>query len=159
MTSLLKFTDTEIDLLTRTADALSAYMGKPILAEVIDDQEAGFEWVLFAIPLTPNEPTEDKQLVQAGGPEARFLGNLGGLTLDPSEPLECELLWAIQLSELEGARYIKVDSDGEEAAWADTLAEVLPFALTGAADDDKAADDENDEDDDDDDDDLLPSRG
>lgn len=154
MTPPLKFTDTEIDLLARTADALSAYMGKPILAEVIDDREAGFEWALFAIPLAPNEPTEDKQLVQAGGPGARFLGNLGGLTLDPSEPLECELLWAIQLSELEGARYIKVDSDGEEAAWADELADVLPFALTGASD--EAADDG---DDDDDEDDLLPSRG
>lgn len=155
MTQALKFTDTEIDLLTRTADALSAYMGKPILAEVIDDREAGFEWALFAIPLAPNESTEDKQLVQVGGPGSRFLGNLGGLTLDPTESLECELLWAIQLSELEGARYIKVDSDGEEAAWADELADVLPFALTGETG--EAADDENDEDDDDDD--LLPSRG
>lgn len=155
MTHALKFTDTEIDLLTRTADALSAYMGKPILAEVINDQEAGFEWVLFAIPLAPNEPTEDKQLVQAGGPGARFIGNLGGLSLDPSDSLECELLWAIQLSELEGARYIKVDSDGEEAAWADALADVLPFALTGAEGEDEVVDDEGEDDDDDD---LLPSR-
>lgn len=155
MTLSLKFTDTEVDLLARTADALSAYMGKPILAEVIDDQEAGFEWVLFAIPLAPSEATEGKQLVQVGGPGARFVGNLGGLTPDPTEPLECELLWAIQLSELDGARYIKVDGDGEEAAWADALADVLPFALTGASD--EAVDDEHDEDDDDDD--LLPSRG
>ncbi|MBV6273023.1 hypothetical protein KVP09_08855 [Alcaligenaceae bacterium CGII-47] len=156
MTPPLKFTDTETDLLARTADALSAYLGKPVLAEVIDDQEAGFEWALFAIPLIPDEPLEDRQRVQVGGPGARFLGNLGGLTPDPSEPLECELLWAIQLSALEGARYIKVDSDGEEAAWADTLADVLPFALTRPSSEDDASSYEDEDEDDEDD--LLPTR-
>lgn len=161
MTPLLKFTESETDLLARTADALSAYMGKPVLAEIIDDQDAGFEWVLFAIPLIPDEPTGDKQIVQAGGPGARFLGNLGGLTLDPSEQIECELLWAIQLSELEGAHYIKVDSEGEEVAWTDELADILPFALTGPSPEDEDLDDGGGDDDDDgnddgDDDENLP---
>lgn len=157
MTPTLKFTDTEAELLARTADALSAYMGKPVLAEIIDEEEAGFEWALFAIPLIPEQSTEDKQLVEVGGPGARFLGNLGGLTLDPSEPLECELLWAIQLSEQDGARYIKVDSEGEEAAWANTLADILPFALTDLTPEGEEFDEDEDEDDDDDDG-LLPSR-
>lgn len=152
MTPLLQFTDADTELLTRTADALSAYMGKPVLAEIIDDRDAGFEWALFALPLAPDEPTADRQTVQAGGPGARFLGNLGGLTLDPSDTIECELLWAIQLSELEGARYIKVDSEGDEVAWTDALAEILPFAVDGPS-----ADDEEPIDDDDDDDDAEPS--
>src|SRR5690606_5064132 len=129
MSTTLRFTDTEADLLGRTADALSAYTGKPIIAEIVANDEAGYEWVLFARPLTPGETTDDTPTVQAGGPGARFLGNLGGLSLDGDDPLECELLWAIQLSDLEGVRFIKVDGNGDEVAWTEELADILPFAL------------------------------
>ena len=76
----LNFTAEELDLLGRTADALSAYMGKPVLAEVVDASETGFEWVIFAIPLDVEDGGEDKVIVQIGGPGARIVGNKGGLT-------------------------------------------------------------------------------
>ncbi|HUH39861.1 MAG TPA: hypothetical protein VL024_03215, partial [Castellaniella sp.] len=142
MSSLLQFTDAETDLLGRTADALSAYMGKPVLAEIIHEPDEDFEWALFAVPLAPGEDSDDRAVVQVGGPGARFLGNLGGLTLEDEQPLECEFLWAIQLSSLEGVRFIKVDSEGDEVAWTNSLDEILPFDLHEAIDDE----DEDDED-------------
>lgn len=153
MNMTLRFTAAEADLLGRTADALSAYTGKPIIAEIVHNDEDGYEWALFARPLTPEETADDTPTVRAGGPGARFLGNLGGLSLDHDDPLECELLWAIQLSDLEGVRYIKVDGNGEEVAWTDVLTDILPFALGDAPIDDP--DDEYDFDPDDDEDDQA----
>lgn len=150
MSTPLRFTDAEADLLGRTADALSAYIGKPVIAEIVTNDEAGYEWALFARPLIPEESADDTLTVQAGGPGARFLGNLGGLSLDHNDPLECQLLWAIQLSDLEGVRYIKVDHNGEEIAWTEVLTDVLPFALDEAPidDPDDDADDDNESDED-----------
>lgn len=144
---LLVFTVEELDLLGRTADALSAYMGKPVLAEVIDAAETGFEWVIFAVPLTPDDPEDDRVLVQIGGSAARIVGDRGGLSIADGEVYECEYLWAIQLSALEGLRYIKVDQEGDEIAWTDDLRELLPFALV---DPPLSLDDDLDDDDDDD---------
>ena len=124
----LSFTDSEIDLLARTADALSAYMGKPVVAEVIADAEIGAECVLFALPLTPDDNRDDIVKVSIGGADARFVGNRGGLSAD-DEPIECEFLWGIQLSDLEGVRFIKLDGTGEEVAWTSDLRDILPFAL------------------------------
>ena len=147
--SELTFTAQELDLLGRTADALSAYMGKPVLAEVVDASETGFEWAIFAIPLDVADD-EDKVIVQVGGTGARILGNRGGL--EPSDDVyDCEYLWAIQLSDLEGVRFIKVDQDGEEVAWSDDLHSILPFELSDAPlpdIDEDADDDENGDDDD-----------
>lgn len=150
----LVFTADELDLLGRTADALSAYMGKPVLAEVIDAEETGFEWVIFAVPLDVQDNPDDHVVVQVGGAEARFLGNTGGMTIRDGDAFDCEYLWAIQLSDLEGVRYIKVDQDGDEVAWTDTLQEILPFIMT-----DEAAPEDDDDDRDDEDDDLLDLDG
>ncbi|MFV0282266.1 MAG: hypothetical protein ACK5JE_00540 [Castellaniella sp.] len=125
----LAFTPTETDLLGRTADALCAYLGKPVIAEIVSEPEDGYEWALFALPLGPAGEADDRPRVQAGGPGARFLGNTGGLDLSDGQALDCEFLWAIQLSDLEGVRYIKVDAQGEEVAWTDTLTDLLPFEL------------------------------
>lgn len=140
----LIFTADELDLLGRTADALSAYMGKPVLAQVIDAQETGFEWVIFAIPLGIEEELKDQVVVQVGGPGARVLGNQGGLILADNDIFDCDYLWAIQLSDLEGVRFIKVDQEGDEVAWTDDLKDILPFAVS----DEPLPDDEEDEDDD-----------
>ncbi|WP_323016723.1 hypothetical protein [Castellaniella sp.] len=137
---MLTFTTAEADLLGRTADALCAYMGKPVIAEIITEPDEGFEWALFALPLGPNDEAEDLPHVQAGGPGARFLGNGGGLDLSDGQPVDCELLWAIQLSDLDGCRFIKVDAQGEEAGWSDELSELLPFELS----EDHLPDDEDD---------------
>lgn len=152
--SELVFTAEELDLLGRTADSLSAYMGKPVLAEVVDASETGFEWAIFAIPLDIADDT-DKVIVQVGGAGARILGNQGGLELG-DDIYDCEYLWAIQLSDLEGVRFIKVDQDGEEVAWSDDLHSILPFELSDAPlpDIDEDDEDEDDEDDTDGDDDL-----
>lgn len=146
----LVFTADELDLLGRTADSLSAYMGKPVLAEIMDADETGFEWVIFGVPLDIEDQPDDYVVVQIGGPGARLLGSTGGLNVADGDVYECEYLWAIQLSDLEGVRYIKVDQDGDEVAWTDNLAEVLPFVMAEDAMDDDDGNDLDDEDDDDD---------
>lgn len=123
---VLRFTAEELELIGRTADAMTAYMGKPVLAELIDGEETGFEWVIFGIPLDINEDPEELARVQMGGPGSSMLGNNGGLKLD-GQVYDCQFMWAIQLSDIEGVRFIKVDSEGEEVAWSDTLESMLPF--------------------------------
>ena len=140
----LTFTTEELEHLGRTADALSAYIGKPVLAEVIDGEETGFEWVVFGIPLDVGDDAEDHIVVSIGGPNARIIGNKGGMDIKNGEIYDCEYLWAIQLSDLEGVRFIKVDHEGEEVAWSEDIAGILPFDLT-----EQTLDDEDDEDDED----------
>ncbi|MBP6019588.1 MAG: hypothetical protein KA735_08855 [Burkholderiaceae bacterium] len=148
MPANLVFTTDEIDLLGRTADALSAYMGKPVLAQVMDATETGFEWVVFAVPLQPQDKLDDFITVEVGGNGARLLGNKGGLDMAENEVFDCEYLWAIQLSELEGARFIKVDLEGDEVGWTDSLQDLLPFAMVDEPISDDL-DDDNDTDQDD----------
>jgi hypothetical protein len=159
--SSLAFTADEIDLLGRTADALSAYMGKPVLAEIMDAEETGFEWVVFATPLDIHDDAADQVVVQIGGAGARLLGSTGGMVIADGDVFDCEYLWAIQLSDLEGVRFIKVDQSGEEIAWTDSLRDILPFALhdqPAPPDDDEDGDDDGGDDDDDDDDPLDSGR-
>ncbi|NYT58878.1 hypothetical protein H0A65_08070 [Alcaligenaceae bacterium] len=144
-TSPLVFTDEELDLLGRTADAMSAYMGKPVLAEIMDADETGFEWVIFAVPLDIQDNPDDHVVVEIGGANARYAGNTGGMTMKEGDVFDCEYLWAIQLSDLEGVRYIKVDHEGDEIAWTDRLQDILPFIMTDEA---IASDDEDDDHDD-----------
>src|SRR3546814_15442249 len=61
---------------------------------------------------------------------------------------DCEYLWAIQLSDLEGVRFIKVDQEGEEVAWTENLQDILPFVMADEAD--IGGDSDNDDDYDDD---------
>jgi hypothetical protein len=143
---VLRFTTDELELIGRTADALTAYMGKPVLAELIDGEETGFEWVIFGIPLDTDEDPGDTPRVQIGGSGSRMLGNNGGMKLD-GNVYDCQFMWAIQLSDIEGVRFIKVDSEGDEVAWSDTLESILPFdTQTEPA---SAPDDDNDDDSDD----------
>lgn len=128
MSKKLQFTTAEADLIGRTADALSAYMGKPVLAEIIVE-DTDFEWALFAIPLKPEDDIEDGVYVQVGGEQAKILGNCGGLDLSDGKPIDCELLWAIQLTDQEQIRFIKIDNTGEEIAWTESILEMLPFNL------------------------------
>lgn len=144
----LTFTETELDMLGRTADALSAWLGKPVLAEVIDAEETGFEWVVFGIPLDTEDDPEKSIVVSIGGQGARLLGNRGGLPLKDDEVYSCEYLWAIQLSDLEGIRFIKVDHEGEEVAWSLDIGGILPFSIEEpepAPEDDDTDDDDDDE--------------
>lgn len=145
----LVFTPEETDLLGRTADALSAYIGKPVLAQVMDADENGFEWVVFAIPLQPQDNPEDDIVVEIGGSNARLLGSQGGLDISQGDVLDCQYLWAIQLCQQEHIRFIKVDQEGEEVAWTETLAEILPFNIADALISDDLDDDLDDDADDD----------
>lgn len=154
--SPLVFTANEIDLIGRTADALSAYMGKPVLAEIISADETGFEWAIFAVPLDTEDDPKELVVVQIGGENARIVGNQGGLVIADGDIYECEYLWAIQLSDLEGVRFIKVDQEGEEIAWSDNLHDVLPFVLSDDIVDGGDGDDIEDDDPDDDDDSFDP---
>ena len=77
--SLTRFSSAELDMLAKTADALSAFLGKPVLAEVVLGEE-GTEWVTFGVPLDEKAEADESQVhVQLGGPGARLLGNRGGL--------------------------------------------------------------------------------
>lgn len=147
-TNPLRFTQAEIDLLGRTADAMSAWMGKPVLAQVVDALETGFEWVLFAVPLLPDQDVTELTVVQVGGADARIIGNKGGLQITEGDLYDCEYLWAVQLSDLQGIRYIKVDGTGEEIAWTNDLTEIVPFDLSEVSPDDADFPDDNEDDDD-----------
>ena len=68
--------------------------------------------------------------MQLGGPGARLLGNRGGLPPADDDTYDCLYLWAIQITLGEGERFVKLDHDGEESAWSDSLEDVLPFALS-----------------------------
>lgn len=140
------FSPQELDMLAKTADALSAYVGKPVLAEVVLGDE-GTEWVSFGTPIAQDAKDDEQPHIQMGGPQARLLGNRGGLDPNDNNAYDCLYLWAIQITLTEGERFVKLDQNGEEAAWSDDLTDVLPFALT----DDPLPDDDDDEEDDDDD--------
>ncbi|MNR52926.1 hypothetical protein D3C85_1728510 [compost metagenome] len=58
----------------------------------------------------------------------------------------------------EGERFIKLDHDGEESAWSDSLEDVLPFALTEEPQPEPTEDEDEDEDEDDEDDDTPYER-
>ncbi len=127
----LRFTEDELTMLGKTADALSAYMGVSVLAEVGADEEA--EWVIFGTPLgVDEEVSEDTLHVQMGGPGARFVGNRGGLDLD-AEAYDCRYMWAIQITDDPEARFVRLDHHGEEFDYANNLTELLPFVLTDEA--------------------------
>ena len=65
--SLTRFSSTELDMLAKTADALSAFLGKPVLAEVVLGEE-GTEWVTFGVPLDEKAEADESQVhVQLGG--------------------------------------------------------------------------------------------
>ena len=127
----LRFTEDELTMLGKTADALSAYMGVSVLAEVGTDDDA--EWVIFGTPIgLDEEVSEDTVHVQMGGPGARFVGNRGGLDLD-AETYDCRYMWAIQITDDPEARFVRLDHQGEEFDYANHLAELLPFVLTDEA--------------------------
>ena len=140
---LLTFTQEEIDLIGDTADALSAYMGKPVLAEIMDAADTGAEWVAFGVPLDIDDEIDEEStvVIQLGGPGARYAGNRGGLALDDAA-YSCECLWIIQLSDDPDARYAKVDPLTQEFITGNNLRELLPFevsdeAFAGALEDDE----------------------
>lgn len=150
----LVFTQEEIDLIGRTADAMSAYMGKPVLAEIMDASDTGAEWVAFGIPLGIDEEVDEDAtvVIQLGGPGARYAGNRGGLASTDYEVYACDCLWIIQLSDDELGRYVKVDPLNQEYMAANDLRELLPFDVSDdaldvalqEADDEDPADDAED---------------
>jgi hypothetical protein len=158
-----QFSTQELEMLAKTADALSAYMGKPVLAEVITGED-GAEWVSFGSPIAQDAKSDKQPHVQLGGPQSRLLGNRGGLEASDTETYDCLYLWAIQITQTEGERFIKFDQHGEETAWSDDLADMLPFALSDEPlpDEEEEEDDDGEEDDTDDEDfhaDHMPPNG
>jgi len=137
----LRFTEPELALLAKTADALTAYLGKPLLAEV-GVSESGHEWVAFARPLeTTDETGEDDVHMQMGGPGARWVGSAGGLNPGENDVYDCLYLWAIQLTPDVGERFVKLDHAGDEYGSSDALEDLLPFAFSDEA---PSGDDEDD---------------
>jgi len=148
--SLSQFSADELEMLAKTADALSAYLGQAVLAEISLTDE-GMEYATFGMPIDEQNDIEDQPHVQLGGPGARLVGSRGGLSPTDTDPYDCLYLWVILINTKEGERFIKLDQDGEESAWSDDLADMLPFALgeEPLSDDDDEEDDDDDDDDDD----------
>lgn len=146
---VLEFTREEIDLIGDTADAMSAYMGKPVLAEIMGAEDTGAEWVAFGIPLDVDDEIDEDAMVvvQLGGPQARYAGNRGGLGAD-DDVYSCECLWIIQLSDDEAGRYVKVDPLNQEYDASNDLRELLPFNVSDDAFAVQADDEDDDQDDD-----------
>ena len=129
----LRFTEQELALLAKTADALTAYTGKPVLAEV-GVSEAGHEWIAFARPLEASDNTDDDDVhMQMGGPDTRWIGNTGGLNPGKDEVFDCLFLWGIQITPDDGERFVKLDHVGDENDSSDQLADLLPFGFTDEA--------------------------
>ena len=123
------FTDHEIALLKKTADALTAYLGKPVIAE-IDTTEDGLEWVAFGVPLDiADENPDDIVTLEMGGPGARLISESSDLENPEEEVYACEFLWGIQITDIENARFVRIDFEGEEVEWADDIEELLPFGM------------------------------
>lgn len=136
--STLTFSNADIELLARTADALSAYIGKPVLAEIMDAEETGYEWIAFAIPLDINEDDTNIPVIQIGGANARLIGSQGGVHVNANETYNCRFLWAIQCADIGPIRYIKVNQEGDEIGWAEELIELLPFDFDDEQEPDEA---------------------
>lgn len=127
MNTTLTFSDAELAMLGKTADALSAYMGAAVLAEV--GCTDGADWVIFGRALGEDDTVEtDTVRVQIGGAESRVLGERGGLDVEV-EIYDCAFLWAIQMTDDPLDRFVRLDQEGEVFEAATTLAELLPFAL------------------------------
>lgn len=127
MNQPLIFSETELTMLGKTADALSAYMGAAVLAEVGHSDNA--DWVIFGRALGDEDaPAEDTVHVQIGGPGAHILGQKGGLEVDVNT-YDCAFLWAIQITDDPEERYVRLDQEGEIFEAAVQLSELLPFNL------------------------------
>ena len=114
-------------MLGKTADALTAYMGTAILAEV--GQTEGAQWVIFARALDQDETVGDDIVhVQMGGPGAKVLGQRGGLETDKIT-YDCAFLWAIEITPDQDERFVRLDPRGEVFDAAPELAMLLPFTL------------------------------
>ena len=121
----LVFTPTELSMLGKTADALTAYMGTAILAEVGETE--GAQWVIFARALSQDEAVgEDIVHVQMGGPGTQVLGQGGGLDAD-KVVYDCAFLWAIEITADQEERFVRLDPEGEVFDAASELAMLLPF--------------------------------
>lgn len=123
--SALVFTSSELSMLGKTADALTAYMGTAILAEV--GETDGAQWVIFARALSEDEAVgEDIVHVQMGGPGAQVLGQGGGLDAD-KVVYDCAFLWAIEITTDQEERFVRLDPEGEVFDAASQLSMLLPF--------------------------------
>lgn len=123
----LQFTQDELAMLGRTADALSAYMGAVVLAEVGRNEDT--EWVVFGRAIGEDEEIEkDVVHVQMGGSGTRMLGQQGGLGTT-SDQFDCIFLWAVEITDDPDERFVRLDQDGEVFDTASELATLLPFSL------------------------------
>jgi len=144
------FSAAERAMLGKTADALSAYLGAAVLAEI--GTTDGVQWVIFGRALGEDDAVPDDAVrVQLGGMGSDVLGQKGGLATD-QQPFDCTFLWAIEVTEDETERFIRLDSAGEIFDSANQLADLLPFSLQEPTDADADDDADVDADDDDDDD-------
>lgn len=121
----LHFTAAELTMLGKTADALTAYMGTAILAEI--GQTDGAQWVIFARALADDEtPSDDTVHVQVGGPGSQVIGQGGGLEVN-KVVYDCAFLWAIEITPDSEERFVRLDQQGEVFDVAPELAMLLPF--------------------------------
>jgi len=121
------FSAAERTMLGKTADALSAYLGAAVLAEI--GTTDGVQWVIFGRALGQEDDVpEDAVRVQLGGMGSDVLGQKGGLATD-QQSFDCTFLWAIEVTGDETERFVRLDSAGEIFDSANQLTDLLPFSL------------------------------
>lgn len=175
------FTDEELEILAKTADALSAWTGKCVLCEKNITDE-GVEVAIFAQVLDTNaspqqaadadeveEPhavkdEDEGQFLLLGGADSTIIGSAGGLEDISSQVYECRLLFSIMFNADEGQfaeRFILINDEFELVTTADEIEELVPFSLREVDDIDDWLDTEDWDSDDNDEDwveqQLLPS--
>ncbi|WP_432786834.1 hypothetical protein AAEX37_00893 [Oligella sp. MSHR50489EDL] len=143
------FTDEELEILAKTADALSAWTGKCVLCEK-NITEDGLEVAIFAQVLDTNagdkqagdadeaeEPhavrdEDEGQFLLLGGADSAIIGSAGGLEDISTQMYECRLLFSIMFNAEEGQfaeRFILVNDEFELVTTADDIEELVPFSL------------------------------
>lgn len=125
---MMNFLPPDIEQLEKTADALSVYMGKLVLAE-IGKTEDGYEWIAFGTPLENNdEPDSNTVIMQMGGSSARLIGGSAFLEDFNRHVYQCKFLWGIQIGE-PPLRFTRIDAMGDEVDYSDTITDLLPFSI------------------------------
>ena len=81
-----------------------------------------------------------------GGPGSRLVSESSDLENPEDEIYACEFLWGIQITDIENARFVRIDFEGEEVEWGDDLEEMLPFGMKEPEPGEQVEDDEEDDD-------------
>lgn len=123
------FSDDDLILLAYTADTLSHFYGRPVLAQLclLDD---GYETVMFALPegIGHDIPALSKRLC-FGGAGTEMLGRKSSLAFHPQAHYYGYLLFALQYTNQPYPAYRLLDSNLQAVSVSRQLGDLVPLRL------------------------------